>query len=280
MSSTYNNFNNFGGPTKKPIQSLAALVKDLDLGVTGPTGCSGNDFSNLQNLIDNCCGTSGSICDAINAGSLTKQVPFSCMIDLIQNYSTCGTDIPADKRQQAYNAFITVTGYEPLNMNQVFDILYNENLERTQFNSFYFYIPVLILYLVGIWIMVIFSMLAWPMGLFLTVAYTVILLGFALAYDTHLSNYFKGHNDQLQTLATQSQQNFQNSLAYWNQGFFAAACAVTCPPGSTGCWLCNDPNSVKSVKSVKPCVPCNNTTTTKVKANKGFKLSDYEWYLE
>ena len=105
--------------------------------------------------------------------------------------------------------------------------------------------PIFILSLIAIWLMVGFSWFNWIVGLYLTVLTFVVLYAFAIFYRIHASDYLYNQNKKLQNDATNAQKNFENSIAYWPQGMFAVACAVT-STGTTG-WVCNEP----------ACPPCS-----------------------
>ena len=237
---------NVGGP---PIQQYQSTMNTLQV-----TGCTGSDqelFNQVQKAAECACGSEGfgggPLCDAIVAGQVVSQQPFSCMIDLINNYSNCYQDIPLAKRKAAYQAFSEVTGYRPANLNNMFDTINSDFETLVNFNSFYMFAPTLILLLILIWLMVGFRWINWVLGLFFTVLVIVILYGFSILYRIHFQNWIRSRNTTIQNEATAAQKSFENSIAYWPQGLFAASCAVTCD-GTTGCWTCNDNSN---------CPPCS-----------------------
>lgn len=233
-----------------------ALRKQIDnVNVGGPPlGCTGSNqelFNQVQNAAECACASEGTVggplCDAISAGRVMKQKPFSCMVDLIEDYSDCNKNIPENKRKAAYKAFSDVTGYKQANLNKIFSTV-DENFDAiANFNSFYMFMPTMILLLIIIWLMVGFRWINWVLGLFFSSLVFVVLYGFSVMYRIHFQNYINSKSKVIQNQATLTQQSFENSIAYWPQGLFAAACAVT-NNGQTGSWSCNDKN---------PCPPCN-----------------------
>lgn len=231
---------NIGGP---PVGGLQ---------VTGGTGtCDPSGAAVIQESLDcafqsQMLGT-GPTFNALSAGQLMNELPFSCMINLINGpYSNCDEDIPEDKRKAAYEAFVNVTGFKPADLTKVVEAQ-NANLNSyINYNSFYMFMPTLILVLIVVWLMVGFRWIDWVIGLYFTVIAFVILYGFSILYRLHVQGNFTNKGRKLVDEARRAQQNLENSIAYWPQGLFAAACAVTCD-GNTGCWTCNS-----------ECPPCAN----------------------
>lgn len=237
---------NIGGPPLASIQPLQATGCDPDvaLEVQQALDCSFNE----QTL------ATGPLRSAMTAGEIINQLPFSCMIDLINStYSNCGEDIPENKRQAAYNAFTDITGYKPADLTKVFGTINNDFYAMINFNSFYMFFPTFFIILIAIWLMVGFNWMAWPVGLFLSVLVAVILYVFSILYRIHAQSYFLGQNNTIENEGINAQRNLENSIAYWPQGLFAVACAVTCT-GGTGCWSCNQ----------LTCPPCSSTTNKTV----------------
>lgn len=244
---------NVGGP---PIQQCQSMINTLQI-----TGCTGGDqelFNQVQKAAVCSCGSEGigggPLCAALAAGEVVTQQPFSCMIDLINNYANCDENISSSKRRAAYEAFSDVTGYKPADLNKIFNTINDDFESLVKFNVFYMFMPVLILLLIIIWLMVGFRWMDWPLGLFFTVLVIVILYGFSIVYRIHFQSWIDSRNTTIQNQATIAQKSFENSIAYWPQGLFAAACAVTCD-GTTGCWTCNENNN---------CPPCNTSNTWKM----------------
>lgn len=222
------------------------------LQVTGATGSNQELFNQVQSAIEYACGSEGPeggpLCAALAAGQVASQPPFNCMIDLIQNYSNCGEDIPKPKREAAFKVFSDVTGYKSIDIGSIFTSFNRDISALFNLNAFYMFVPVMILFLIIIWLMVGFRWMNWVLGLFFTVLVIVVLYGFSILYRVTIENYVRSHTPLVQNELNAFQENFENSIAYWPQGLFAAACAVTCN-GSTGCWACN---------RSPVCPPCNN----------------------
>ena len=238
---------NIGGP---PLQNYQSHLQVLQV-----TGCTGGDqelFDEMQRAAECACGSEGPnggpLCAALAAGEVVSQQPFSCMVDLINNYSNCDGDIPESKRKAAYKAFTDVTGYRPADLNSIFDTVDDEFVALVNFNAFYMFAPTMVLVLIIVWLMVGFRLINWVIGLFLTVLVIVILYGFSILYRIHFQSYLNSRTAEIQNQATLAQNSFENSIAYWPQGMFASACAVTCDD-SGDCWSCNETNN---------CPPCTN----------------------
>lgn len=240
---------------RKQIDDIGTVGGPIvgDIGLLQITCTAGNQefYDNMLNAIECGCGSEGptsSLCKAIAAGDILYQEPFSCMVDLIQNYSNCDENIPSEKRQAAYKAFADVTGYKAFDLSKGFSTLEDETKKLLMLNSFYIFMPIFILIIIMIWLMVGFGWFDWAAGLFFTVIAFIVLYGFAVFYRINAHNIINNRSKQLLSDAEAAQANFENSIAYWPQGLFAVACAVT-STGTTG-WTCNE---------VNPCPPCAGT---------------------
>lgn len=222
-----------GGP---PVQSYIALQD----------GCTGGNsalFGDVQNAVDCSCQTPGnennSLCQAVWAGNTWNQTPFKCLIDVINNNSTCKTQLTPAARQAAFKAFSSVTGYEPMNMNQVFTDIHNQTYTIVGFTAFYVFMPVLILILVALWLMVGFGWIQWAPALYLSILSFIILYGFSILYRISAQNYLNKQLSSLKNIAHTYNDNFQSTIAYLPQGLFAVACAVS-SDGQSDAWTCNN----------------------------------------
>lgn len=210
------------------------------------TGCTEADLTlyNQVNHSTEC----AIISEGSNISSLGKSVvlsdeaskpPLSFMIELVTGpYVDCGTEIPSDKRQMAYKAFTEATGFDPINYNQVFNQLTSQQKKILNFNAFYIFFPLFLLSLIVIWLMAGFGWFDWIAGLFLSGLVFIILYGFSMLYRIHAQSFLNDQNNMLQNDANVARQNFEDSVAYFPQGLFAAACAIT-STGGTG-WVCNN----------------------------------------
>ena len=229
---------------------ISNIVNQNLVGLTACTGGNQLLFDQVQEAVDCACGSEGpaggSLCQAIAAGEIMSQAPFSCMIDLLTGqYSECDIAIPSDKLQAAYNAFTEVTNYQPINLSKVFNDLNTEQKKLIRFNAFYIFMPIMILILIIIWMLVGFGWIQWEPALYFTILSIILLYGFSIAYRIHTERFLNTQYQNTQHYAQQAQQNYQNSVAYWPQGIYAIACALT-STGTTG-WTCNAYN------------PCTNT---------------------
>lgn len=239
--------------------------------ITQVTGCTAGDtetYNAVEHAIECAIASEGP-----NAGPLgqslilaetASQPPLSCMIDLVTGSDVdCGAEIPADKREAAFNAFTEVTNFQPINVGTIFSEITDEQRNILNLTAFYIFFPSFLFVLVAIWLMVGFNWFTWPAGLFLSVLTFIILYGFALLYRTQVYNFLLTQNQQWQEQAANIQSNFENSVAYWPQGLFAVACAVTAT-GGTG-WTCNE---VPDTGVNKPSNKVNTCVTCKPKNNK------------
>ena len=218
--------------------------------VAGPSGSANGDlFSQVQKAVDQAYeqGKNTSLCAAVEAAQLVEEEPFSCMVELVDKYMNCNQDIPQDKIDLAAEAFIETTGLQTTNLDRVTGEINAINQDIVHLNAFYTFVPVLIFVIILIWVMVGFGIMNWALGLFFTVLAVVVLWSFNIAYRIHARNLLQQSAANLNNLAIEADNNFKDSLAYWPQGMFAVACAVTCEEG-TECWTCN---------GTSPCPPAS-----------------------
>lgn len=210
-------------------------------------------LNNMQAAIECTC-TNGDdnnmFCRSMAAGELLTTEPFNCMVQVINDQSVCGTKYPENVTTAAYNAYTDVTGVKPLNMNQIFQNLYNQQNLILNFNSFYIFMPILILIILVVILGVGFKWIHWPVGLYIITFSFVILYGFSIGYRIHGETFLKGRNKNILQETEQYQKNYEESIAYLPQAIFAVACAVA-NNGDPDSWKCNPP----------PCPPCNNQTS-------------------
>lgn len=186
----------------------------------------------------------------LDPATIINTLPFSCMVKLIQHFSDCNQGIPEDKVKAAFTAFNEVTGWNPLNMNVFVTEINRSTTEILNYTSYYMFFPIMIILLIAIWLMVGFKWINWVTALFMSVFVIVVLYAFSVIYRIHVHQLLTNNNATLQKSTSAAQESYQNSIAYWPQGLFAAACAVTCN-GETGCWICNNPTNCG------PCPACN-----------------------
>jgi hypothetical protein len=220
------------------------------------TGCDPTLFNQVQNAIDCGCmegGMTGSLCDSLHAGKVASTIPFSCMIDVISNKSCCNQRYSKDIEKAAFQAFSDVTGYKPVNFDEVFNTLHSQNVNLIHYNAFFTLMPVFILILITIWLMVGFKWINWVVGLFATTFTIVVLYAFAISYRITGQNYINNNASNIKQNLEKSQQNFEDSVAYWAQGLFAAACAIS-SNGGLGSWTCNNCNLGSNLTSCVGCV--------------------------
>lgn len=167
-----------------------------------------------------------------------NQKPLSCIFDLLRNYMDCNTEIPEEKRQAAYEAYVRVTGYEPVNLNEIFENIARESQITINLNAFYIFTPIAILLLIIIWLMVGFRWVPWHLALFGTVIIFYVMYLFSVAYRLNTSLYYRSKYQGIYDNITNSQAAQKDSVSYTIQGLLAAACAVVCQDGQN-CWQCN-----------------------------------------
>jgi hypothetical protein len=166
------------------------------------------------------------------------------MVNLVDQYMNCGQDISEDKRKAAYQAFVDTTGFRGVDYSQLSNEINRTSADIVNLNAFYLWVPLFIVILVILWVMVGFGWLNWAVGLFMTVLAFGILYSFNIAYRIHADRLLENRRKNFGKFAQTAQSQFENSVAYWPQGLFSVACAVTCEDGD--CWSCNE---------VNPCPP-------------------------
>lgn len=231
-----------GGP---PISA----AQGSQIGPAQGPGCDPALFTQVQGAVDCACaeGTEGTLCDAIAAGQIMQQQPWSCMTELVDQFMNCGEDISEEKRKAAWTAFTNATGFKGIDYAKIGNELADQQALVINLNAFYLWVPLFIVILVLVWLMVGFGWFSWALGLFLTVLAFGILYSFNIAYRIHADRIMENRKKAFSTFAHDAQSQFENSVAYWPQGMFSVACAVTCD--GDDCWSCNE------VKSCPPCPP-------------------------
>lgn len=249
-------------PTEMSIGDISSLTQ---LQATGCTAGNYELYSAVERSIKCAIGSEGS-----NVGPLGKSLvlaeavskpPISCMIDIATG-SDCNTEISPDRRRAAYRAFTDVTGFQPANLGNLFAQVTNEQRNVLNMTAFYIFFPMFILILIGVWLMAGFDWIAWPVALFISVLAFILLYGFSMLYRMQVYNNLVSQDQIWKADAQAVQNNLANSVAYWPQGLFAVACAVTAT-GGTG-WTCNEPGNPQS-----DILPVRGTCTNGACAQKG-----------
>lgn len=281
-----NNYNRFQSDDivleqDPPIEDIPiedGPIEDIiPLQVTGCTAGNFDTYNTVEYAIECAIGSEGTnvgpLGKSVLLGEIASQPPISCMIDLITGpNSNCNTKIPSDRREAAFDAFRQVTNFTPVNVGGVFSEITDSQRNILNLTAFYIFFPTFLFVLVAIWLMVGFTWLTWPAGLFLSVLAFIILYGFALLYRTQVYSFLISQNQDWQNNASSFQANYQDSIAYWPQGLFAAACAV----GGTG-WICNEINTTsKDVLNKRGCSTCNLNKPIKksLRKRKGIKADE------
>lgn len=211
-------------------------------------------YDRMQQAIDCVCttdnsGTTGSLCQAVKAGNLINTVPFSSMVDLITGpYSECGAVIPEDKRQEAYNTFVSITGYKPFDstdLSQIVSLINDNRKSMANFTAVYIFLILFTLCAIVILLLVLFELTSWPVGLLLLVLVFFILFTLSLVYSFSAQKMIDNNSTQVTNTISNNSNNFQNTVAYWPQGLFGVASALTnSATGGTGAvWPCNNINT-------------------------------------
>ena len=226
----------------------------LDTNKLIPTSDSCDDdtyqlYDNVQKSVD-CVLKNKSKC--VKAGSLAYSVniantkPISCMLDLLTgHYADCDVTIPIEKRQEAFKTFQKITGYKPFNIEKFFNDFTDHQNTVLNYNAFYIFIPTLILTLMIILFFIIIKFINWVDGLYLVAIALIILYGFSISYRMTSGNYIDKNITSLKNTAIAYETHYEDSFAYWLQGFFAMACNLTSKDGKG--WTCNN-----------KCEPCFN----------------------
>ncbi len=162
--------------------------------------------------------------DGSNVSSLGQSVLLSENISQMMNALNNQSTISIDKKKLAFNEFVRVTGYKPLELNQVLDTINNREKELLNINAFYIFFPVFLLSLFAIWLVAGFGWINWITGLFLTGLSFIVLYGFSMLYRIHVQTFINNNQEEI------SQSNFENSIAYWPQGLLSVINSLTNEP--------------------------------------------------
>lgn len=150
--------------------------------------------------------------------------PFSCMFDLIK---TNPPNLTPEQRRAAFDAWAATTGFSAPDYVAVFDSMTHQQQAIVNFTSYYAYAPTLILSLIMIWLAVIFCWINWKTGLFFSVLAIVVLYGFSVLYRFTAKQWLSEQNKASASVALRLESQFENSIAFWPQGLFDVACAIT-----------------------------------------------------
>lgn len=229
-------------PNFQPLQVTGCTEADLDL------------YNQVERGVECAIASEGPgvgpLGQSVLLAQTASQAPISCMIELLTGpYANCDAEIPNEQRRAAYNSFATITGYRPINWNQALNHLNDQQKNILNFNAFYLFFPIFLLAMIVIWLMVGFGWFNWVVGLFLSGLVFIVLYGFSMLYRIHAHTFINDQNQQLQQDVSDAQNNFENSIAYWPQGLFAAACAVTATGGASG-WTCNEISNCPACPSI------------------------------
>lgn len=193
-----------------------------------------------------------------------EQPPYSCLMNFIENDMTCGTRLTKEQEQEAFNVFKNITGYEPINNNLIYKQLGQYSLDMARYNAGYCFGTIFLVSIIILWLLVFVGKINVPLGFFITMLLFIIIYGVSVAYRQHIYNvYFPRFNNAAKK-AEQSQNTFNNGVAYWIQAMLAIACKLTC--NDSNCWGCNLEN----------CLQCNrgNTPQKQQKDNSNMKLEE------
>lgn len=226
------------------------------------TGCTGGDFqlyNDVERAVECAIGSEGPgvgpLGQSVRLASIANRPPLSCMIDLVTGPSSdCGTEIPPDRRQAAFDTFSNITGFRPANLGFIFNQVTHEQRELLNIQTFYMFFPLFILSLLAIWLLVGFGWMSWPIGLFLSALVFLIIYGFSLLYRMQANNFLDNQDTIWENEVVNVQDNFEDTVAYWPQGLFGVACSVT-STGGTG-WVCNNGDDCPG------CPECPQSTNT------------------
>lgn len=243
MSDRENNIMSVHNDNQQLLIDNPELIELLPLQATGCTAGDLELYDNVERAIECAIASEGPDVGPLGQSLLLAEVvnepPISCMIDLITGpASDCDVEIPEDRRRAAFDAFTDVTGFRPVNLGVFFHHFTNEQERLLNINTFYIFFPTFVLAMLAVWLMVGFGWFDWMAGLFLSVLIFFILYSFSLFYRIQAHNFLTNQNHLFQNEAVISQSNFEDSIAYFPQGLFAVACAVTSDGDG---WVCNDP---------------------------------------
>jgi uncharacterized membrane protein YecN with MAPEG domain len=226
---------------------------------------SSDKLDELHALVEQRCkqenANNNALCRAVEASNMAYTEPISCMLDLIDGSMNCGQKFPQEKLDQAYQIYTQTTGFTPLQNPNVFEELQTHSNEFQNYNVLYYYVPIAILFIILIWMMVGFGLMAWPVGIYISMFVIVVLFAFAAAYRLHTTHHNNNRFMNLQQITNQNLQAYQNSIAYIPQGLFAVACALTCE-GTTGCWQCNNNSSSSCTSASSSCTSASSSCSS------------------
>lgn len=143
---------------------------------------------------------------------------------VIEQYSKDKISIPQDKAKDIIKSFEIITGYQPLNVETFFKSLTDEQKNLLNYNAFYFFLPVMLVFLIIIWIMVGFGYMNWMVGIYATLIIFMILYISSIFYRTRAQNYLSSQNINVINIVEATQRNFLESIPYWQRALSAISC--------------------------------------------------------
>ena len=257
-----------GGPPLKLFHSTLYLSEELEnsdklLKIANCDGytCHNADkfYEKMQHATNCVCkstsgisGATGSLCQAVQAGNLINTPPFNSMIELLTGpYSKCQAVIPPEKKQAAYNNFKSITGYIPPDVNQIVTIISDNQKSIANYTALYIFLILFTLCIIVLILLGLAGLISPMIIILLAVLAFFILYSISLAYSFGAQRIINDRNVHLLKTLTNDQNNFQNTVAYWPQGFFGVASVLT--TGATGAKGATGATGATGIYSFWPC---------------------------
>ena len=275
------------------IQGLPPQPRTEDIFTCGGTdisfvGCTqnnclpitGEDLNIIYRLISaECSGSTSLPCSLWNANTncITNIIsdiycrantflcatPIKCFVDFFTGSTSglCSGDLNPEKRDCAIKTFLQQSAFPPFPSNFVTETVSNAILGFSTRSIAYTYLPVFILFFLGIWIMVAVGWIGIGAGVLFSIALIVILYFFFVSYRSSFEVYVNNNITNIDAEVKTYRDAINNSLPKIPAAAVSALCTYTgncygCTGGLPECTGCTGGTGVTGESFVSYSRPC------------------------
>lgn len=153
--------------------------------------------------------------------------------DPVTTYHTVNssdTPIVPELITKAAKVFKELTGFDPSELTSTSNTEKEVAKKIINYNAFFIYLPIGLLFFIAIWLMVGFGWIIWPVGIFLTMFLVIIVYIFNITYRVEAQAAVDRIIDQENETDEEEVENLQNKMktfvAYLPQLIHAIATAI------------------------------------------------------
>lgn len=198
-------------------------------------------FNAMQNNLLMYCnnGAKGPLCDALQLGVKLRTSPYSCFVELVDNY-TC-KNLSVEKKKELYNKYLEITGIKEYNITAAATIANVQTYDIILYTCFYIFMPISLLLFIVIWVLVILKRLTWVFGVYATMLLFIIMYGFSIGYRIHAMNLIRQNQEIIDSEYAAYLESTRNGIPYMPQALLGMACSITCDQAD--CVSCQNTNA-------------------------------------